>query len=343
MFDSLRLLQLIKSASCIYLTSHVDSDSDSIGSILAIYNVIKQKYPTKDIIMNIEAYSDGIYSFLKSSAMIKDETMLAAFKKYNPDLVIMLDGNNYGRFTKGDVQSVEQYIKKNNVKTIIIDHHPKVEHSTADLYIQKNLQSTCDIVYDIFARDLKYKIDKEIAYCIMMGILGDTCRFYFSNQNPKHSMRVGLKLMDLDKDIIGYIERRLGGINKEKLEMLSDFISNTTIKNGYAFSYISDEKFKALKDGNMNISQYLITCAKYNFEYLINIEDTDWGFTVYHDFNDSDYYQISFRSTGKKDVSLLAKELGGGGHKPAAGARVKANNVNEAITIIQSAVRKLGY
>lgn len=343
MINSFRLLQLIKGASSIYLTSHIDSDSDSIGSILAVYNLIKQKYPKKDITMNIEAYSDGIYSFLKSSEMIKDKTMLAAFKQHKPDLVVMLDGNNYGRFTKGNTQSIEQYIKGNDIKTVIIDHHPKIDHSAADLYIQKDFQSTCDIVYDIFAKDLKYRIDKEIAYCIMMGILGDTCRFFFSNQNPKHSMRVGLKLMDFDKDIVQYIERKLGGISKEKLSMLSDFISNTTIKNDYVYSYISDEEFKKIKKSNMNVSQYLITCAKYNFEYLINIDNTNWGFTVYPDFNDSNLYQVSFRSTGPKDVSVLAKELGGGGHKPASGTRVKANSVNEAISTIQNAINRLGY
>jgi nanoRNase/pAp phosphatase (c-di-AMP/oligoRNAs hydrolase) len=51
-------------------------------------------------------------------------------------------------------------------------------------------------------------------------------------------------------------------------------------------------------------------------------------------------YSVSLRSVGGvEDVSAIARRLDdGGGHKPAAGGRVKANSVQEAISKVKEAI-----
>ena len=49
---------------------------------------------------------------------------------------------------------------------------------------------------------------------------------------------------------------------------------------------------------------------------------------------------VSFRSRSGFDVSEIAKEVGGGGHKAAAGARIEGVPFNEAVDKVLTAARK---
>jgi phosphoesterase RecJ-like protein len=49
---------------------------------------------------------------------------------------------------------------------------------------------------------------------------------------------------------------------------------------------------------------------------------------------------VSFRSRSGFDVSEIAKEVGGGGHKAAAGARVEGLPFDEAVEKVLEAARK---
>ena len=48
----------------------------------------------------------------------------------------------------------------------------------------------------------------------------------------------------------------------------------------------------------------------------------------------------SFRSRQDFDVSAVAKEVGGGGHKAAAGARIEGLSFQEAVNKVLSVARK---
>ena len=51
---------------------------------------------------------------------------------------------------------------------------------------------------------------------------------------------------------------------------------------------------------------------------------------------------VSLRSVYEStDVSQIANKLGGGGHKPAAGAKIEAKNLEEAIQKVQDAILDL--
>ncbi len=50
-------------------------------------------------------------------------------------------------------------------------------------------------------------------------------------------------------------------------------------------------------------------------------------------------YAVSLRSAGaSKNVAALAEKLGGGGHKPAAGAKLNAPNVANALDTVLKAI-----
>jgi nanoRNase/pAp phosphatase (c-di-AMP/oligoRNAs hydrolase) len=57
--------------------------------------------------------------------------------------------------------------------------------------------------------------------------------------------------------------------------------------------------------------------------------------------DDDTLWSASFRSTkGYQDVKVIAEELGGGGHIYAAGVRLRAHSLDEALEKILTVARK---
>jgi nanoRNase/pAp phosphatase (c-di-AMP/oligoRNAs hydrolase) len=75
-------------------------------------------------------------------------------------------------------------------------------------------------------------------------------------------------------------------------------------------------------------------------DYIRNIDGRLWGFIVYQNpLLGEDGYSVSLRSVGGiVDVSVIAKKLGGGGHKPAAAAEVHVKSIREALAKVESAI-----
>src|SRR5207244_3690334 len=75
-------------------------------------------------------------------------------------------------------------------------------------------------------------------------------------------------------------------------------------------------------------------------DFVRNIEGLKWGFIVYKNaLEGGDVYSASLRSVGDvRDVSKIAGSLGGGGHKPAAGAKFEATSVEDALNKVRSAI-----
>jgi len=72
--------------------------------------------------------------------------------------------------------------------------------------------------------------------------------------------------------------------------------------------------------------------------FLPIVQDTDFGMVM--EEREDDVLAVSFRSRSGFDVSKIAKELGGGGHKAAAGARIEGLPYDEAIEKVLAAARK---
>jgi phosphoesterase RecJ-like protein len=68
------------------------------------------------------------------------------------------------------------------------------------------------------------------------------------------------------------------------------------------------------------------------------VKDTDFGIMM--EERDNATLSISLRSRGNFDVSEIAKELGGGGHRAAAGAEVKGLDFDDAVEKVLAVARK---
>jgi len=308
-----KLLQATCNSNNIAVTSHVDPDGDSIGSILALGLALKQKFKNIDIFITDPLPSR--YAFLAATKLIKNYEDI---KNKNFDLFFALDCGAENRLGN----SIE--IMKKSKTVVNIDHHiSNTEFGDINI-IDVNASSTCEMVYSII-NDMGLTIDSEIATCIYTGIVTDSGNFMYDNANDQtHLVAAELIKANIDKQEIMYNLYQKKSINN--LRFLGHSLTNMEIELG----------------GRLAI--FKITSALLNrfdiphddIEAIVNygrdIDGVDISVTLREESHGR--IKLSFRSKHEDvDVSALAALFNGGGHRKASGATLIAS-VDEAKALI---------
>ena len=160
-----KILEEINKANSIVILTHENPDGDAIGSSLAMYNILKAYGKNPDVI--IPEYSK-IFEFLPGTKEIKKESQV---QKY--DLVISLDCPTIGR-----LNGFASYFENAKSK-IVIDHHG-TNTMFGDLnYVNPDAPACAQILIVMFEY-FGFEISKDIATCIITGIITDTGGFAYS-------------------------------------------------------------------------------------------------------------------------------------------------------------------
>ncbi len=295
-----KLYDVLREKEHILLIGHQKPDGDALGSTSGFYNWLKREGKKaalfcKDLPAEQYKYLNGFYAYTNDTSI---------FEK-NFDVVIIFDS--------GDLiyAGIDEQIKKLSNSPIIIniDHH-----RTNKLYGNINIidieaTSTCEIVTDFFETNRIF-IDPAMATSLITGLLTDTS--YFSNAaTTSRSMEIAGKLVGYGariNEITKYLLKNkqlsilkiwglaLSRLHKnEKLDLAVTFLTNDDF-NQYSVTPTAVE----------GISNFLQS-ATGNAEAILVLYDKGDG-TI----------KASMRSI-KRDISVIAKFFGGGGHKLAAG------------------------
>jgi uncharacterized protein len=273
---------------------------------------------------------DGICSaaLVKSYYNIKDENMIGM--DYS-------DTINYNDFQKEDTViivdfCIQPYKNMNQLKQIVskiiwIDHHiSAIEASKEhDFYDLDGLRDTsyagCELTHKFLYPN------KEIDLIIQLLGRYDV---WDKSDNFKWVERIlpfqtGVKLLSPTID-------RLIAILRFKDSMKDDFIDNTIDKGHLVLEYQENEYSKLMDWFSYELEWNGLNCLICNsgisnsklFESLW--DETKHDVMISYNYTKSNNWRISFYTT-KDDVdcSKIAKELGGGGHKKAAGTILEKN------------------
>src|SRR3972149_3444810 len=134
-------LEIIKNSKNICITAHLSPDEDSIASVLAMYSFLKSEFKNKNIRIlytgkRVENY-DWLLNY-KRIEFVKDiDEFIPKF-----DVLIMLDGSQYHRFTHFP-ESLDLF----KGKKICIDHHSSPIDSFDLSLVVPSLPSCSEIIY----------------------------------------------------------------------------------------------------------------------------------------------------------------------------------------------------
>jgi phosphoesterase RecJ-like protein len=332
-----KFIQLLAASKRVFITSHISPDPDALSSLLLMGRALKENFPEKEVCMALEEKPVDL-SFIPGFDDVQYGSVQEILRDFKPDLFILLDGNNYERCSRHDGQAIRDMIAEKGMKTIIIDHHQQEGKDDVDLFINNDSPATVMDVYDICFKEMDLKQPESAAMTAMVGFYADTGGFiYVKAGGQKKMFAFAEELVTAGADI-EKIKNRLETYSEADMTVLSELAANIAHSDGYTYSFLSDEFVNNWQEAGHDYLQLQRPINNFLNNYIRNIGGRTWGFLVYKNIaQGEDIYSASFRSqAGQPDVSLYAAKLGGGGHKPAAGAKFEAGSLEDAIKIVQS-------
>ncbi|MEX0881775.1 MAG: DHH family phosphoesterase [Candidatus Saccharimonadales bacterium] len=341
---SKRFSELLNSAQKILITSHISPDPDAVCSVLLLGTTLRSNFPDKKISLVLEEKPARNIEFLESFSEIEFQPVLEAAEKLKPELFIILDAPNLERCSRHSGVELRGLINNAKTKFVIIDHHEEYGKDESDIYINSRRPATAQEVYELLFEKLNLKKPAGYAQTTLLGIISDTDRHKFDNPVHRETYRIVSDLLDAGASI-EELETSMERYDAAQLKVLNNLISNVTDSGrGYTYSFIDDELAKDWLATAKSPDSFKLACELFTQQFLKNFEDNFWGFIVYTDIASGvGVYGVSLRSASKiKDVSKIAYKLGGGGHKAAAGAKFKADNISQALEKVKKALEIFG-
>jgi len=308
---------LVEKSSDIVLTAHISPDDDSIGSLLALYGILSERFPEKNLRMLYGGRTSERHSIFTHFEKIQWVDDISEHLG-SCDLLIMLDGGTYSRF------SIHPEVLVAVPGRVIIDHH-KSPPDEAGLVLQEPLySSTAELLYNIFIAE-RDVVSKGLAECFLCGILGDTGNLAFVPDSRTEVFTVVQKLLACAGGTIASFRSRYGYVPKKVLPLLKELLNhlNEGSIEGWPFFQYSYIDRKTLAGGPYGNEDMSASSHIFIGQYLTNVEGSAWGFVVTP--REDGTCRISSRSLpGSVNVRKLHEALGiGGGHDQASGGTMR--------------------
>lgn len=292
-----KIKEYIEKYDKIIIHGHIRPDGDCIGSQFGLYYLIKDNYPNKQVYITGE--TSEYVSFIGKPTLI-DESL------FQDALSICVDCGTSERLSDQRYTLSKEFIK--------IDHHIPVEDYGSYQYVDVTASACAQIITELYLENKDWKLSKEAATALYVGISTDTGRFKFDSVNGR-TFRAAAVLVDCGVDL-GYIDNQLSVETLDTLKLKGYVLSNFKMsKHGFAYITLPKDIIEA--------SHVSYEDAAAQVSTISTIEGCPvWALFIEYPTE----IRIRLRSRGPV-INLLAEEYEGGGHAKASGARL--NDWNE--------------
>ena len=290
----------------IIIHRHTSPDPDAIGSQAGLARSLSEKFPEKKILCAGEN-DEGDLAWINHM----DEVKAADYKGA---LVITTDTANTPRISNKLYDQGDFLIK--------IDHHPDVDPYADMSYVDPDAPAACQIIVDFINKE-NLPMNKEIAYPLYAGLVGDTGRFMYP-ETSAHTFEVAAELAATGINITE-IARRLSDVTFEQDKLQAMVLENMTVKDGAAYAVLTQDDLKKL---GVNYEQTSVAVSTPG-----RIKDIlAWNLFVQ---KPDGTFRVHYRSKAPV-INQLAEKHDGGGHALASGANAK--NMDEVKQIFDELV-----
>lgn len=319
--ESPLILEEIKKAKKILVNCHRRPDPDSIASATAMYQMLQKLDKQVDIICpdNVPEF----LNFLPHADLVK-KIDFENFDYKGHDLFLVLDSEKWNLVTGGNIAPLPK-----RISLVAIDHHQDNDKFGAINLVDGKTSSCCEVLFKIF-EDWGIKINKNIATSLLTGIIGDTLCFRIPTTSEQ-TLLVGSKLIEEGADRLMIVNNLFNRIKLPFMKFFAKVLERAELdsEGQFAWSAIPYKVYKGLNQPAAKVitaNMFFGSFADAKFGILM-IEEREKFMTV------------SLRSTTGFDVAKIAAELGGGGHKEAAGGKIEAP-FEEAVKKVLEVARK---
>ena len=296
-----RIAGLIDGAREIVICAHTNPDGDALGSGLALAQIIRQHWAGKRV-TNLLADDDPVprlYRFLPGT----DGFVHASEYAGAPDLFISVDLPAAGRL------NLAKAVLERASKVAVIDHHP-TNAPFGDVSLVRPDAAATGVIVAEFGLFVGAQITPDIANCLFCAIVTDTGRFQYQNADSEAfecaSMLVDAGASPSMISLNVYQSFRLAYLHLESVVM-GRIVTFDKGRISYSYATRADlERTGALPDECDGLIDVVRSVE--GSEVALFLKETPGGLV-----------RGNLRSKGDHDISGVARALGGGGHKAAAG------------------------
>ena len=323
------IAQVIRANSSFVLCGHVSPDGDCLGSQLALHHTLKAlgKESTlllvrDDVIDQKLAFMPGADGFVPAQHMLDElpETGQAF------DVFIGLDVPKRDRVGQAACSILDRC-----ADSVTIDHHAEPSTMANHVHVEPDSASTSIMVW----RLCKLLLDTppvESAVCAYTGLVTDTGGFQFQNTNTEAFLAAadlvaaGVKPFKVSREITQ--NESLAAIKLQSLAIERMIL----LQNGQiALSWITADDMRGLN------------AQKADADGVVGALRSIRGVRVACALREQDgEVRGNLRSKDDSDVSVVAREFDGGGHRGAAGFKLKLP-MEDAVSAIEDRLSRFDF
>jgi phosphoesterase RecJ-like protein len=297
-----QILEALADVRTVCIVGHIRPDGDCIGSQLGLALALENAGKTVTV-WNDDGCPDKL-RFLDPERRVRKPQSGHRF-----DAVVATDCASFERLGKTGEHVQDRRVFLN------IDHH-RSNTKYADInWISPREPSTGELIYDL-CQWAGWKVTRPIADCLFAAVSTDTGSFQYPTTTPD-TLRVAAELVEAGADLGHICEEVYQSYPLTRVKLLRHVYNKFRLAHGDKTAYFWLKQADYIRAGaNPEESEGLI-------DHIRAIEGV--VIAVMFEEMEPELTRLSIRSKSEKvDVSAIAALFGGGGHKAAAGARVRA-------------------
>ncbi|MDD2465182.1 MAG: bifunctional oligoribonuclease/PAP phosphatase NrnA [Desulfobulbus sp.] len=308
-----RVVEGVRGAGHILLATHFNPDGDALGSLLGLADILEGM--GKQVVRFLEDPVTHLYRFLPGCGQIQTdiETVKAFVEDAGDDFLTLCldcgDAHRLGRHSKELVTFAP---------LMVIDHHKSNDGFGEGAWIEPHRSSTGEMVFDL-ATALGAEISAKAAECLYVAINTDTGSFRYESTSS-HTFAVAGELVrrGVRPDVVAnqlYDNSTLG-----RLRLMQEVLASLEMHER--------DRIAVIRVTQNMLERTYTTMA--DTEYFINFPRAvaTVRVAVFLKEIEPGHISVSLRAKGQCDVSLIAAQFGGGGHRNASGCRFKGQSID---------------
>lgn len=296
-----KILRALEGPGPVLITGHVKPDGDFLGSALGLARWLESGGREAVVVS-----PDGVprpYGFLPGADRVLNEFTVDPAGR----TAVVLDTPALRR-----TGAPEGYFERAE-RLISIDHHPDNDGFGDPALVDPGASSVALLVFEILAPSAR-PIDATAATALYTGLLTDTGGFRFTNTDPR-TLRAAAELAALGARPSETARAVYGSLAPKELKLLGLVLSSieTELDGRVSVLIVTDDMRARAGVSDEGIEGLA--------SYGRRVEGTEVAVLIR---DEGGRVRVSLRSAGDVDVGSLARTLGGGGHRAAAGLMLEA-------------------
>lgn len=303
------LAEFLEGRRRVLVTSHVMPDGDSVGSSVALCRCLRSR--GVDAAVVLPDHLPLRFDFLAQACPVHARPDVAADFLEGWDGAVVLDCSGLDR-----LGPLGEELRSRVGALAALDHHAGHVPFAEAAVVDPSAPSTASLVYELIRDELGNAIDAATAEALMAGLMADTGSFCYANATA------GAFEMAADLVRRGAVPQALHRRMNERfsmraLDFMRECLGLVRVEGDGTVGWLSlpHEVFTRF-DAAVDDASPLM-------RYVRGLHGVRLAVVLYEDEPSS--VKVSFRSRGDIDVGLLARSLGGGGHRAAAGALLECS------------------